>query len=290
MTQQVLIFTDLDGSLLDHFSYSFHEAEPLLALLSELAVPVIPVTSKTRAELAALRIALNNPHPFIVENGAAVFIPDNYFINPPAGSFRVDDYYCYQFSKPREHWVAQLADLQPEFGEEFETFTSMGVTGIKASTGLSELAAQMANQREFSEPVRWLGTDERKQQFVAVLRQQGATVLQGGRFLHITGACNKGKALQWLNQQYADSAPGSTFLTIAAGDSFNDVDMLQVADCAVVIRSPVHEPPQLVHSNLYLSSQTGPAGWVEGISQCLGATDKPAEMSLTEFLRNKLRS
>lgn len=290
MTQEVLIFTDLDGSLLDHFSYSYSQAEPLLALLSEVAVPVIPVTSKTRAESVALRTELENPHPFVVENGAAVFIPENYFTTPPPGSDRVDDYYCYQFSKPRAHWVKLLAQQLPEFGGEFETFTAMGIEGIQASTGLSESAAQLANQREFSEPVRWTGADERKQLFVHMLREQGATVLQGGRFLHVTGACNKGKALQWLAQQYSLSAPESSFLTIAAGDSYNDVDMLAVADCALVIRSPVHEPPKIEHSHLYLSRQAGPAGWVEGISWFLGAADRPVDMNLIEYLRKKLRS
>ncbi|WP_299204700.1 HAD-IIB family hydrolase [uncultured Amphritea sp.] len=290
MTQKVLIFTDLDGSLLDHFSYSFSQAESLLSLLNEVEVPVIPVTSKTRAELTALRVELESHHPFVVENGAAVFIPENYFPTPPSDSDRVDDYFCCQFSKPRDHWIELLGEQLSAFGGEFETFTSMGVAGIQASTGLSASAAQLANQREFSEPVKWLGTDERKQLFVETLRQQGATVLQGGRFLHVTGACNKGKALQWLKQQYADSAPDSSFLAIAAGDSYNDIDMLQVADCALVIRSPVHEPPPLEHSNLYLSSQTGPAGWVEGVSWFLGAAGRPADMNSIEYLRKKLRS
>ena len=42
-----LIFTDLDGSLLDHHSYSFAPAVPLLAELDALGIPVIPITGKT---------------------------------------------------------------------------------------------------------------------------------------------------------------------------------------------------------------------------------------------------
>lgn len=290
MTQNVLIFTDLDGSLLDHFSYSFSQAKPLLTLLKEVAIPVIPVTSKTRAELAILRCELDSHDPFVVENGAAVFIPENYFSSPPPGCVQANGLYCYQFSESREHWIALLALQETQFGGEFETFTSMGIEGIKASTGLSETAAHMANQREFSEPVRWIGSDERKKLFVHTLTQRGATVLQGGRFLHVTGACNKGKALQWLFEQYRCEAPDSSFLTIAAGDSDNDVDMLNAADCAVVIRSPVHEPPKTEHPHIYLTRETGPQGWVEGVSWFLGAADRPATMNSTEYLRKKLRS
>ncbi|MGB2374896.1 MAG: HAD hydrolase family protein, partial [Porticoccaceae bacterium] len=68
--QSALIFTDLDGSLLDHDSYSFEPAKNLLLELESAAIPVIPITSKTFAEVKNLRIKLGNQHPFIVENGA----------------------------------------------------------------------------------------------------------------------------------------------------------------------------------------------------------------------------
>ncbi len=37
------------------------------------------VTSKTRAELHALRAELSNEHPYVVENGAASYWPSGYF-------------------------------------------------------------------------------------------------------------------------------------------------------------------------------------------------------------------
>ena len=73
-----LIFTDMDGSLLDHHSYSFKPAVEMLDKLEIQGIPVIPITSKTKAELLPLRKQLNNSHPFIVENGAAIYIPRNY--------------------------------------------------------------------------------------------------------------------------------------------------------------------------------------------------------------------
>lgn len=45
---QFLVFTDLDGSLLDHHNYSYVNALPQLASLEQLGIPVIPATSKTR--------------------------------------------------------------------------------------------------------------------------------------------------------------------------------------------------------------------------------------------------
>jgi predicted mannosyl-3-phosphoglycerate phosphatase (HAD superfamily) len=50
-----LIFTDLDGSLLDHHTYSFAPAANYLDRLETQGIPVIPITSKTRAEVLVLR-------------------------------------------------------------------------------------------------------------------------------------------------------------------------------------------------------------------------------------------
>lgn len=80
-----LIFSDLDGSLLDNDSYSHAAADALLAKLDQDEIPVILTTSKTRAEVEALRVELNNRHPFITENGAAVYIPQGYFSTKPEG-------------------------------------------------------------------------------------------------------------------------------------------------------------------------------------------------------------
>ena len=50
-----MIFTDLDGTLLDHYNYDFSPAQPMLSWLAEQNIPVIPATSKTFAELLVWR-------------------------------------------------------------------------------------------------------------------------------------------------------------------------------------------------------------------------------------------
>jgi hypothetical protein len=75
----LLMFSDMDGSLLDHHSYSFAAALPMITALEQLDIPLILASSKTRAEILDLRTALGNRHPFIVENGAAIVIPKQAF-------------------------------------------------------------------------------------------------------------------------------------------------------------------------------------------------------------------
>lgn len=71
--KQLVIFTDLDGTLLDKNSYSFAPARPALILLKKKDIPLIFCTSKTRAEIELYRRKIENSDPFISENGGGHF-------------------------------------------------------------------------------------------------------------------------------------------------------------------------------------------------------------------------
>lgn len=269
-----LIFTDMDGSLLDHHSYSFKPAVEMLDKLEIQGIPVIPITSKTKAELLPLRKQLNNSHPFIVENGAAIYIPRNYFSRQPEASKTAGDFWVIENSAPREIWLQLLKDNSGEFSGEFQSFDSVfkqhGVEGIAELTGLSSNIAKLANQRGFSEPVHWTGTPVRKKLFVKKMQALGATVLQGGRFLGIGGDTDKGRALLQLQQLYLNEALQKSCETLAIGDSGNDISMLEQASTALIIKSDNHSPPKLTRSkNCSISIKTGPEGWAAGVADWL---------------------
>src|SRR5215211_6339369 len=80
-----VVFSDLDGTLLDHETYAFDAARPALDRVERDGIPLVLCSSKTRAEIEPLRAELRNRHPFVSENGGAVFIPAGYF------PFDVDD-------------------------------------------------------------------------------------------------------------------------------------------------------------------------------------------------------
>lgn len=70
-----VIFSDLDGTLLDSQAYSFQAAEPALLPLRKQGTPLVLCTSTTRAEVKVLRDRLHIRHPFTVENGGTIYIP-----------------------------------------------------------------------------------------------------------------------------------------------------------------------------------------------------------------------
>jgi len=78
------------------------------------------------------------------------------------------------------------------------------------------------------------------------------------------GNTDKGRALLQLQTLY--QAQHGQCQSVAIGDSYNDISMLEAADSALVIRSTNNDMPVLKRSkNLYQSTATGPNGWVEGI-------------------------
>ncbi|MEM6773415.1 MAG: HAD-IIB family hydrolase [Pseudomonadota bacterium] len=257
-----LVATDLDGTLLDHDDYSYEAALPALQLLEELRIPVIFVSSKTRSEILALREELGNEHPFIVENGAAVYIPDGYFTSPPEGSIGADGFQFREFVPRRERWTMLLGALRERFPDSFQDFATAGVDEIAAMTGLSTAQAVRANEREYSEPVQWRGSASDLDAFLAALHEGGARTLRGGRFISVAGGTDKGEAWRWLREQYLVAAQGREAFDLALGDGQNDVPLLEVTHRAALIPAPGRPLPQLERSEGILRpSGYGPDAW-----------------------------
>ena len=70
-----VVYSDLDGCLLDRETYAFAAARPALELLKRRRIPLVLCSSKTQAEVEFYRTALGLADPFVVENGGAVLIP-----------------------------------------------------------------------------------------------------------------------------------------------------------------------------------------------------------------------
>ena len=268
-----VIFTDMDGTLLDHHTYSFAAAVPTLDKLKSQGTPVIPNTSKTFLEMVELREKIGLKGPFIIENGAAAFIPHGFFEQKPAGTTWQDGFWCKSFISSKGYWLKLLELVKADFAAEFTHFSEMSVQEIMDATGLGEEDAQLAAKRQYGEPVLWLGTEDRKQAFLQAVKERGATPLEGGRFIHISGECTKGKALRWFMEEYRRQT-ATDVTSVALGDGKNDIAMMEAADIAVRIASPTHQPPALnKKDNVYTSTLLGPEGWTEMLTQLLSLKD-----------------
>lgn len=268
----MIVFTDLDGTLLDHHSYAWQDAKDCLQLLEQQGIPVIFNTSKTSAELLWWREQMNNRHPFIAENGSAVYIPKGYPITD------ANDFEIIQLGAERQQLIEWLNPISKEFTGEFKGFNQLSLEELIDLTHLPENQAILAMQREYSEAIYWHGDNTRRRLFIERAEAAGWKVLVGGRFLHILGQTDKGKASDRLFKILSSKInfKGKTFqgkqyipLRVACGDSHNDIDMLDWADLAVIIRSPVNPLPNISNKNCVISNLFGPQGWAETIQALL---------------------
>ena len=247
----LLIFSDLDATLLDHNTYSFQEALPALQLIRKRKIPLILSSSKTYDEMIVIRKELNNHDPFIYENGSGIYFEGN------------------KVSLGISHSEISnlLQDLKKRFS--FTSFNDLGPEGIQKETGLDIYASERAYRREFTEPLIWKDSTQNLIIFKQLLQQNNLTAAQGGRFLTISSPKNKGDALLWVKKRY-ESIAKVKITTIGLGDSENDINMLDCADNAIIVRHPKKLPPNINgHASLIITDAIGPKGWNEAIINIL---------------------
>jgi mannosyl-3-phosphoglycerate phosphatase len=273
-----LVFSDLDGTFLNHHTYRYDSALPTLLRLVQRDIPCIWNTSKTYAELIVFRDQLikntnwQSEHsralnaPFIVENGAAVFLPMPEF-GDCASLIRQEDYMAKPFSPALPHILETLQELKQHY--RFKGFSSMSVEEVIDCTGLDRASALLARKRAYTEPLLWLDSPERLADFTAELQDLGIVCRHGGRFIHASGQHDKGTAMQWVKALY-EKRWGVPVETIALGDGHNDVPMLELADIAVVLPAANGTTQRLQTDGRILQpSQPGPEGWVQALGELL---------------------
>lgn len=256
--------TDLDGTLLDHHTYSYLPALPALHKLGSKAVPLILCSSKTRAEIVHLREELGTSAPYIVENGAAIC---EVMSDEGALCGETKDIIL---GLPYREILENLRQLRETLNLRFRGFNDMSVDEIVDYTGLAPTQAALAKRREFSEPLIWQDSEEHLQTFLKALADRHLVAQQGGRFLTIAGKTDKGKAVDVLRQIYIDKTDDHDSRIVALGDSPNDESMLNAADIAVVIKSEKSAKLKITGpEKVIYTKERGPQGWNSAILEIL---------------------
>ncbi|SHG66108.1 HAD-IIB family hydrolase [Marivita hallyeonensis] len=240
----LVVFSDLDGTLLDHETYDWSPAKPALHRLAQIGCPVVLTSSKTAAEIVVLQQAMGlSDYPAIVENGAGV-------IGLPGQDDIAEDY----------EKVRQMLDaIPPSLRKHFTGFGDMSADEIATLTGLSPDAARLAMKRDFSEPGLWTGHDAAKDAFLAAIQEQGLTATQGGRFLTLSFGATKADGMARVLARYKPKH------SIALGDAPNDIAMLEAAEFGVIVANPHRDPlPHLkgeAEGRISRTRDAGPHGW-----------------------------
>lgn len=244
----LIIFTDLDGSFLDHNNYDYSAALPALSRLKSLGSQVIPTTSKTLAELQSLNLPFGES-PQIAENGMVIF----------------DGREKRHVGKSYQDIITFIQGVPDRIRGHINGFNDMSIEDVVSHTSLSPDNARLAKDRLGSEPFLWSGNDVG----LAALKEEaaghGLQVVRGGRFYHLMSAGGgKNVAIETLLDGQDD------VVTIALGDGPNDADMLGVVDYGIKIpNSRAHDfSVQNPKGDIIDAPAEGPEGWNAAIN-CL---------------------
>lgn len=257
---KTVIFTDLDGTFLNHDNYSFDSAKSALKRIKENHIPLIFTTSKTRVEVEVLQKKVGIKEPFIIENGAAVFFPKNYQNFDLSFLDNFNDYNIFQLGLSYK----QILNFYNKYKEEFgmHGFSDMSVEEIMEHTSLDKQSALISKKRDFTEP--FILKDERVLENLKNLAStQNIKVTKGGRFYHLIGEFqDKGlavkKAKEILTKLYKEKIDA-----IGLGDGENDIAMFENVNRAIIIKNHKGEYVQFFSKNVQKSTFKGSKGWNE---------------------------
>ena len=261
MHSRFVVYTDLDGTLLDHTTYSFDKALPALRMLDREGIPLVISSSKTRPEIERYRSLLGNKHPFVTENGGGIFIPEGYFCTGFSFDRTYGGYSVVELGTPRDVLRDVLKLVARETGIRIEGVFDMSLQKIVKLTGLDPASAEFVQEREYSEPFLIHGDVAEVGRKII---EKGYDHTRGSRFHHILGGNDKGRAVRILTEIYRKESPDVE--TLGIGDSLNDLAMLEEVDFPILVQKEggVYEK-ECRFPGIILAQGEGPAGFNSSI-------------------------
>jgi mannosyl-3-phosphoglycerate phosphatase len=225
-----LLFTDLDGTLLDHDTYSYREALPGLETVRSLRIPLVMVSSKTFPEMAELHAELSLNSPFIFENGGGIAWPEP---ESPDG-FAVE-----LLGPPIDALLAAVPLLERALACGIVPITAMDPGELASVTGLTPERARLAQLRRASLPflLRDAGASLPPDMTGGGEPVEGFRITRGGRFYHLIGAAaDKGTAVTRVAGRYMRMWGWDSLVSGGIGDNENDIPLLRAVTLPVLVQ------------------------------------------------------
>lgn len=253
MSSAWIVFTDLDGTLLDARDFSFEAALPAIERLRAARIPVVPVTSKTLAEIIPLAAQLGVEGPAIVESGGAI------------ASLEEGSWVVMPLGVPVREIRARVPAIESRCEATLALFSAMDDAEAERFSGLSGESLERARQRLSDEP--FILVEGEISCVALAATEMGLVVREGARFHHLCGPVTKGEAVCRLLATFSERPR-----VIALGDAPMDAEFLALADIAVIVLGPDGRPSEALVAevpNAIVTAEPGPRGWSEAINSIL---------------------
>jgi len=256
-----LFFTDLDGTLLDHSTYSLEGALEGIELLKNDGVHLVPVTSKTFDEVRELMDSLGMADPFVFENGCGIGIC------PGAAGY---EYILVSHNADfLQKLIPQISDF---FDCDIKVLNHISPEEMDRLTGLGLKRSGYALQRKGS--LLFLPSEKIRADAVLLeklnmsLDPYGVKVTRGGRFYHVIPAnCGKDSGVKKVIEYYRNNNK-KVKVTGAAGDAFNDIPMLKEVDYPYIVKKSDGTWTE-TDFTVFRTANQGPYGFTEAVKDFL---------------------
>ncbi len=146
------------------------------ATLDHEAIPAVWLTSRSRLQFDEARRKHGHTHPFIAEDGCAVYLPEDYFHLRPASdasrtkraaTLRLGRFTCIPIAEALPAAAEALQTLSRDTGVPVVTLRSLSPRELVQNTGLPQKEAELARQRDFDEIFFFAGaSDEEIERFL----------------------------------------------------------------------------------------------------------------------------
>ena len=255
----LIVFTDLDGSLLHRDNFRFDEIKDYIKDLIDDGIIIIPNTSKTEMEIKEFIKELGSDLPFISENGSSIQglnLINNNFPNKII------------LSRDKQELIQIFNSKVPqELKAKCKFISDMNMKQQINIFGLQENNLKYALNRKYTIPFLFEGDKIEKNKLLKILRSSSLTMQEGGRVLNLGDNTDKVKSMNQVLKIYKKVE--NKVKVIAVGDNFNDLDMLRNCDIPCLVFNDQFKQDQINIDNLIVSNKPSPEGWSDVIKTAL---------------------
>ena len=264
---KTIIFTDLDGTLLDPFTYSPKKVMPLLKVLKKRKIPLVFCTCKTQAENEYYQKRLKIKDPFIVENGGAIFIPKKYFSFSFPHNKSSKEYFIIELGANYKEIREAFKKIKKETRLKIKGFGDMTAKEVAKDSGLTIKMAELAKKKKYNESFKFEEPREAAKLLFRKIKEAGFNGTHGGKYYNIFGKnTDKGKAVRILRKLFKKEF--KNVRTIGLGDGLNDFSMLRVVDVPILVEDKIGAwNPHATSPRFHRIKGIGPEGWIRAINK-----------------------
>lgn len=273
-----LIFSALEGALIDPRTDSFSGAEEALSELDRRKIAYVLLTSRTREQIEPIRRKLGHTHPFVTENGGGIFFPDGYFSLRIPGVLRTARYLSIAQGQPYAEVCEALDEIAEECAVGVAGFHHMSLREIADNTGLRPRSAELARAREFDEPFYFTSASEKDiARFVEAAQTRGFDTRRGQTFWHLSAKCDTARAVRTLAQLFREATHIKLRL-VGIGSGDQDLPWLRAVDQAVLLPDSPEtagaieqaQETRLRARTMGTGAEPGAIGWNQAVLNIIG--------------------